>query len=92
MFAVYNGARMRDIADAAKLLYWALVFMVTVYCLYAVWAGFYVISVTPQWFLLLPVVLAVLGAWKARFPKRVWAVVIGLAFVPFLLGLARFLV
>jgi hypothetical protein len=83
---------MRDIADAAKLLYWGLVFFVTVYCLYAVLAGFDVIAVTPQWFLLLPVVLAVLGAWIARFPERIWAVVFGSAFVPFLLGLVRFLV
>ena len=73
-----------------KVAYWTLVFLATIHCLYAVWAGLYVISVTPQWFLLLPAALAMLGAWKARLPGRAWAVVLGFAFVPFLVGLARF--
>jgi hypothetical protein len=83
---------MPDYADSPKLAYWTLVCLVTLYCLYAVWAGFGVISVTPQWFLLLPVVLAALGAWKARPPGRAWVVAFGFAFVPFLVGLARFFV
>ena len=77
---------MLDFAKAgAKALYWGgLVFVVTLTELYTV-----IFSVAePYYWLLLPIALALLGAWLARFPGRVWLVFFIFAFVPALLQLA----
>ena len=79
---------MLDFAKAgAKALYWGrLVFLVTLTELYTV-----IFSIAePYYWLLLPIALALLGAWLARFPGRVWICFFVFAFVPALLQLAMF--
>ncbi len=82
---------MRDMLDfakaVAKALYWGgLVFPVALTGLYAV-----IFDIAePYWWLFVPVAMALLGAWLARFPGRVWLGFFVFALVPALLQLALF--
>jgi hypothetical protein len=80
---------MLDFAKAvAKALYWGLVFVGTLTGLYAVIFGI----AEPFYWLLVPVAMALPGAWLARFPGRVWIGFFVLAFVPAILQSVLFVV
>ena len=84
-------SEMRDMLDFAnaltKALYWGgLVFLVALTSLYAV-----IFDIAePYWWLLVPVAMALLRAWLARFPGRVWLGFFVFALVPGLLQLVLF--
>jgi hypothetical protein len=89
--SIYNGRTMsesRDMLDFAKALYWGLVFVVTLTGLYAVIFGI----AEPFYWLLVPVAMALPGAWLARFPARVWIGFFVLAFVPAIVQSVQFVV
>ncbi len=86
-------SEMRDMLDfvkaGVKALYWGgLVFPVTLTGLYAV---IFTIA-EPYYWLLVPVGMALVGAWLVRFPGRVWVGFFVFGFVPALLQLLLFII